>query len=173
LGALGSFAAAAAALWIATTDRKQREQERDDADRKQAGLVRLKTEWSELGTPRASLRVSVKNYGKLPIIDVAVTGWRLDGEDVPAYSWGSTKEAVLPYNATTHPADVFILEPMTRATRIAMQGEPYPSNMAVAGNQLQTRPSVSNLTDVTVTIEFTDAVEKRWRRSNKRLVERA
>jgi hypothetical protein len=43
----------------------------------------------------------------------------------------------------------------------------------MVGNRLKTPPSVSNLTDVTVTIEFTDAGEKRWRRSNKGLLERA
>jgi hypothetical protein len=174
LAALGSLAAAAAAVWIATTDRKQRQQEQEESDRKQAGLVRLTSRWDALGTPEASLFVTVKNFGKLPIVDVAVTRWELDGRDVIAYSVTAPIEAVLPYTGTPDTAAVFKIGPQTRAMRIAMEGERHPGNVELAGaNKLKKLPTVSNLTDLTVTIQFTDAGEKRWRRSNKGLLERA
>jgi hypothetical protein len=174
LAALGSLAAAVAAVWIATTDRKQRQQEQEETDRKQAGLVRLTSRWADLGTPKASLVVTVKNFGKLPIVDVAVTHWAFDGHDdvTPFWSPGPI-EAVLPYTGSPDAAGVLTVKPLTEATKIAMEGEPHPSGVTVVGNQLKNRPTVGSGTGSTVTIQFTDAGEKRWRRSNKGLLERA
>lgn len=87
LAAIGSFAAAATAVWIATTDRRQRQQEQEESDRKQAGLVRLTSRWTDLGTPKASLVVTIKNFGRLPIVDVAVTHWAFDGHDDVTPFW--------------------------------------------------------------------------------------
>jgi hypothetical protein len=76
LAAIGALSAAVAAVWIATSDRRQREQERRDTDEAQARLViieplRLAGEWRR-GVASAELAVLVKNFATLSVLDVTV-----------------------------------------------------------------------------------------------------
>ncbi len=80
LGALGSFVAAGAALWIATRDREDRKREREDADLAQARLVQV-----EVVQARNEFTVRIHNYGDRAIIGAAVTdAWWFAH---PEYTW--------------------------------------------------------------------------------------
>jgi hypothetical protein len=163
LTAMGAFSAAAVALWIATTDRQERKQEREDADRKQAGLVRITARWQSLGPgPEPSgdvdpyVQVIVNNWAKLPIVDVELTRWEWDGHEA-TFSHPQRIEAVMPSPvATGDQAGHWEIVPTDDATRTALAA-----------------PTITTNTDLTVTVEFTDAGQKRWRRSNKGLLEPA
>ncbi|TLH61001.1 hypothetical protein C1S79_25770 [Mycolicibacterium phocaicum] len=67
LGALGSFAAAGVALWISTSDRRDRESERLAEEQTHARLVRMSLDWHDT---RAAVTAKLHNYGALPVLDV-------------------------------------------------------------------------------------------------------
>ena len=167
LAALGPFSAAAAVFGVAISWLKRLEQDRDE-DRTKAGLVWLKAHWQGLGTPEGGVRVSVKNFGKLPIVDVAVKRWEVDGQQVILYSSTPAElEAIFPGTSTD--VATFVVRPMTPGWRFAIQGGAFSER----GQQvLNVTSTVVEGTDTTVTIEFADAGGKRWRRSNKGLLER-
>jgi hypothetical protein len=78
LAALGALAAAVAAVWIATTDRRERAKERDAEDEAQAKLV--------IVTPRhpnnpLELQILVTNHGTRAIIDITFVGLAVEGHD--------------------------------------------------------------------------------------------
>jgi hypothetical protein len=156
LAAIGAVSAALVALWIATTDRQERKQEREDADRQQAGLVRITGRWQSLGpSSDPYVQVIVNNWGKLPIVDVEATKWEWGGHE--AEFSRERLDAVMPSPvATGDRAGYWEIVPTDDLTKTAMEV-----------------PTITKDTDMTVTVEFTDAGEKRWRRSNKGLLERA
>lgn len=165
LAALGSVSAAVVALWIATSDRRDRQKEREEADRKQAGLVRIKARWQSLGYDQDEsvrvapyIQVGINNFGTLPIVDVQLTRWEWEGHEArfvmkPPYE---PPAAVLPSFRSTagDRAEWMEFVPTDDVTKTAMAA-----------------PTITRNTDLTVTVEFTDAGEKRWRRSNKGLLE--
>jgi hypothetical protein len=76
--ALAAFAGAGAALialWIASRDRRERKAERRTEENTVARLVRLDVESSN---GRPVVVVKVRNFGPLPILDVAANGGHLD-----------------------------------------------------------------------------------------------
>lgn len=94
LGGLGSLIAAAVALWIAVTDRRQAERQRRHAERqqnadltRQAGLAQVaaNTQFGQrdIAGPRfAALSVSLVNRRTDRIFDVEITKFVLNGEDI-------------------------------------------------------------------------------------------
>lgn len=93
LGALGSLIAAGAALWIATTDRRraddQRQAQRDEEDEdlaREAGLVRV--EIAELRVPNAvtpadtAPGISVTNWRRSPVFDLRLERVVVQGETI-------------------------------------------------------------------------------------------
>ncbi|MDT5079678.1 MAG: hypothetical protein QOJ80_4315 [Mycobacterium sp.] len=164
LVAIGSFAAAAAALWVATRQRQEYEQDRADSDRKQAGLVRVKAKWEELGHPDAHVLVTVRNFGSLPVVDVELTEWQVDGKSITMFAKKPTNiEAVFPLKSASDARDTILVSPITREMRTAMQGEPHPPGVSVMGQPIKTQPTIYGVTKVAVAVQFTDASEKRWR----------
>lgn len=71
LAALGAFAAAAAAVWVATSDRRERMRERDAEDEAQAALMIVEPV-SRGSENEKQLEVIVKNFGKFPVLDVTL-----------------------------------------------------------------------------------------------------
>ncbi|MGE2733832.1 hypothetical protein [Mycolicibacterium vaccae] len=66
LSAVFAAVAAGAALWIATRDRQEREQERRNASRAQAELVQVSIGYN----PRPNFTVEVSNFSSRPILNV-------------------------------------------------------------------------------------------------------
>jgi hypothetical protein len=101
LAAIFTAVAVAAALWIATRDRHERREEREEEDKTHARLVRLKAGPSVTGFP--FMYVEVRNYGPLPILDVELVSatWA----DHPEAHWGTSGRS---REGTYHP----ILRPL-------------------------------------------------------------
>lgn len=79
LVALGTFAAAAAAVWVATTDRRERARERDAEDTVQAKLVVV--------TPRRptnplEVPIQVVNHGTRAITDITFIDLAVEAHDL-------------------------------------------------------------------------------------------
>jgi hypothetical protein len=74
LVALGTFGAAGAAVWVATSDRRERSDERKAADRAQARLVLV-----YVAPLTTHITVTVKNYGDRPILDVTYESAKVRG----------------------------------------------------------------------------------------------
>jgi hypothetical protein len=154
LGALGSFAAAAAALWIATTDRRVRERELLAADEAQARLVIVQPQTSRHS---GGLRYSMlfHNYGSRPILNV-----RLAKIELRAYP-----DAVAAYEDRT---DLLVrAEEATGSPLVSFSdvgGSPLPAPVMTADQQIQW-PDTNEL-GLVGWIAFSDAMGNRWAKSN-------
>jgi hypothetical protein len=147
LAAIGAFSAAGAAVWVATSDRRERIQERDEAHRMQAALVRMRLRWQSLGDSQDDpyVQVIVNNWGTLPIVDVRAIRWE----------WGEGNRT----GFRSDPTDLEVVMPSPVATGDrAEQLKLYPTDVT-------TRAAMTQDTDLTVTIHFTDANGNIWRRT--------
>jgi hypothetical protein len=154
LVAVGTFSAAGAALWIATSDRRQRTHERDAADHAQARLVTVDV----VPVPRTpDITVAVKNYGARSILDI--TSESVEAEDfpsaqfIPQLRWVNVIE---PNRDNPHGA-VLHVRPADEPTRRFMQGRWFP---VPQGND--PRPTVPLDRAIAATVRFTDANGNRW-----------
>jgi hypothetical protein len=175
LSPIATFAAVAASLWIALSERRELRRERDEHDRKQAGLIRVEGVWQFLGpgphpTPSGDedphVQVIVSNFGSLPIFDLHVTKWDWKGHEAQFQErtsasghapWTFFKpprpiQAVTPWGPVK---GFWVIVPTDELTKTAMADGTITSD-----------------TDMTLTVEFTDAGEKRWKRSNSGALER-
>lgn len=111
LGALGSFAAAGVALWISTSDRRDRESERLAEEQTHARLVRMSLDWHDT---RAAVTAKLHNYGALPVLDVELVdaAWSEHPEAL-----GQPLTIAGGVAATTSPFSSRIEAEMTRSTR--------------------------------------------------------
>lgn len=75
--ALGALSAAVAAVWVATSDRRQAAQQRAAADAAQAGLVMI--EPRKVISASSALEIVVRNYGNLPILNVIFVSLDVQG----------------------------------------------------------------------------------------------
>ena len=78
LVAAGTFSAAAAAVWVATSDRRVRKQERDAEDEAQAKLVVISAQCQE--NP-LELQIRAVNYGTRAITDVTFVDVVVESHD--------------------------------------------------------------------------------------------
>jgi hypothetical protein len=176
LVAIATFSAVAAALWVATGDRRLRRQEIDDANEAQARLVILNkaqqrvnpdVESSALG---ASFRLQVDNYGELSILNVKLESASL---------WMPSEKTWIDA-AWLQNAEIFTVVPPHRDVSpdwlgktqfhwgALFLGEDHQQVLTqVDGNW----PAV-NLDRIAATFSFTDAHGSRWRRSTDGALQR-
>ncbi|WP_131726078.1 hypothetical protein [Mycobacteroides abscessus] len=87
LGAVGSLIAAGVALWIAVTDRRQADMQRDADLAREAGLVRVTAEKlgqrQPLGPNMPRAAVGIRNRRASRIFEIRVTRFLMQGKDVP------------------------------------------------------------------------------------------
>ncbi|MBN7534693.1 hypothetical protein I3U85_10870 [Mycobacteroides abscessus subsp. abscessus] len=86
LGAVGSLIAAGVALWIAVTDRRQADMQRDADLACEAGLVRVTAEklaQRRVGGRVARAAVGIRNRRSSRIFEIRVTRFVMQGHDVP------------------------------------------------------------------------------------------
>ena len=155
LGAVGSLIAATVALWIATRDRKEREDELRSADRAQATLVLV-----ELGQPageQGHFPIAVTNYGSRPVLDVAFDTARFDEfpNSIPTIDETKRKATVLDSDRNAH---TFYLAFVDEAKGAVLQGTRNQH-----GNWHQEEVDLSK---VNAWVRFRDASGIRWRRSS-------
>ncbi|OCB39598.1 hypothetical protein A5676_13010 [Mycobacterium malmoense] len=151
LSAAGSFTAAAIAVWIATTDRRQRKRERDAANEAQAKLVILDITYSmgRVGWDAPEYSVGCVNHGSTPILDV-----KLESAHMRAFP-----QAV----PTLSKSEWAVLRPTSQysasfATRwVDENGQPFPMDKKLHH---------VNAVDIEAAVTFFDVHGNQWRRSN-------
>ncbi|MUL45157.1 hypothetical protein FZI85_06170 [Mycobacterium sp. CBMA293] len=79
LAAMGAFSAAAVALWVATSDRRERQSQSDAADEAQAKLISVS---SGVHHARDGLDILVRNVGERPIVDVEFVSLTISGHSL-------------------------------------------------------------------------------------------
>ncbi len=138
-------------------------------------MVRITTRWQSLGPgPHPSgyedpyFQVIVYDWGNLPIVDVELTKWEWDGHEArfsQVRTWEAGKATQL-----SAPERVEVVMPGGVGPRGQGYWEIVPTDDAT--KTAMAEPTITTETNRSATIEFTDAGEKRWRRSNKGLLER-
>jgi hypothetical protein len=154
LVAVGTFGAAAAAVWIATSDRRERTDERAAADHAQARLVIVDV----VPVPiTADVTVTVKNYGDHSILDV--TYERVEAEDFPSAQFTPQLRwvNVIEPNRDNPNGTLFHVRPADEPTRGFMLGRWVPAQQ---GND--PRPTMALDTPLAATVRFTDAKGNHW-----------
>jgi hypothetical protein len=151
LTAVGAFSAAAAAVWVALTDRGRRKKERDEAEKAQATLVRIRLRWQSLGSqdPDPYAQVIVNNWGSLPIVEVKATSWEWQGQQAQ-------------FRCDPPQAEIVMPSPVSSGDR-AEELKLYPTDATTTAAMAE--PTITRETDLSVTIEFTDANGTTWKRT--------
>ncbi len=161
LVALGTFSAAGAAVWIATSDRRDRMKERDADDEAQAKLV--------IVLPRRSsnpleLQIQVTNHGTRAIVDLTFVGLVVDGHDLD-----DLQPTTGPFPVIAPPiASVQFAGPLAGSSFFTFSPESYgpthPYYIAVRGGPNNEPQTITAQTRMTATIRWTDASGKTWER---------
>lgn len=162
LAAVGSFSASGTALWIATSDRRRRQHERDAEDEAQAKLV--------IVSPRRSpnpleLQISVKNFGTRAIVDLTFVALVVEG-----HHFDDLHPTIGPFPVIAPPAaSVQLAGPLAGSSLFtfdpASYGPTHPYWIAVRGGANNEPQTISGSTTLTATIRWTDAGGKVWERS--------
>lgn len=156
LAAVGSLSAAAVALWVATSDQRERKRERDAQDDAQSKLVVLRPsvqEWNTQTGEMQRIEVLVVNHGPRAIVDVTFVKLDVDGYDFGRL-W-PTSEAQIPVIAPDGGAAAFKFMP---------PHEPEtPFSVALRGGR-GGRRSLDARTRMTALVQWTDASGKTWER---------
>lgn len=172
LGAIGSFAAAVAAVWIATSDRRRADQirvgqrNREDADlARQAGLVTVTAKnlvRRSVGPPSTAPSISIMNRRSEPIFDVEIVKFVLHGD-----------EQSLPLQLDV--INGFVLYPYPEAHEEVFPTASEFPGIRVESDQLlgihHPRDMESGLADY-VAIAYTDRSGRRWQVDTNRVVRR-
>jgi hypothetical protein len=150
LVALGAFAAAGAAVWVATSDRRLRRKERDAEDDAQAELVIVTAEWRE--NP-LQLQVKVTNHGIRAIADVTFVRLSVKGHDL-----GDLRPTTGPFPVIPTPGNFSMFEFRSDNYDSA---HPYFSAIRGGGPNGEPRTITAN-TKITATVRWTDIRGKNW-----------
>ncbi|MCW2651247.1 MAG: hypothetical protein JWR32_2223 [Mycobacterium sp.] len=148
LVAIGAFAAAAAAVWVATTDRQVRKKERDAEDDAAAKLV--------IVLPRRpqnplELQIQVTNHGPRAIVDVTFVGLVVEGHDL--------QPTLGPFPVIPTPGNFSLF-----TFRPESYGQTHPYYIAVRGGPNNEPQTITARTRMKATIRWTDASGKTWER---------
>jgi hypothetical protein len=151
LSAVGSFTAAAIAVWIATTDRRQRKRERDAANEAQAKLVILDitSSMGRVGWDAPEYIVGCVNHGGTPILDVRLESARMRAfpQAKPTLSESVTR--------VLRPTPGFSTAFATRW--VDENGQQFPTDQ---------KQQHVNAVDIEAAVTFFDVNGNQWRRSN-------
>lgn len=152
LGALGSIIAAAAALYIATRDRKERARERHAEHAAQARLVR---HTFKRATGSQNYVLTILNYGDHAVLNVYITEvlWQAEPEAV----WFDTNEfiEVVPPHRDDDSEERFMIVKF-----VDSQGQTFPELIGHGHESLPIIASTRGAPDVV--FHFTDAHGNEW-----------
>lgn len=144
LAAGGAFSAAAAAVGVAISGRRQQKDERDAADRAQARLVLV-----DVAPLTSHITVTVKNYGDRPILDVTYKNVQLKAFQSALFTPQQRDINVIVPNRDNSNGEMFEVHAADEPTREFMQRRLPP---AMPPGQ----------TPVAVPVRFTDANGNCW-----------
>jgi hypothetical protein len=162
LAAVGAFAAAAAAVWVATTDRRERKQERDAEDEAQARMV--------IVSPRRpdsplELQIAVTNLSTRVIVNLTFVRLVVEGHD-----FEDLQPTFGPFPVIAPPAaSVPHAGPLAGSSLFTFNPQSYgPGHryfIAVRGGPNGEPQTITPKTRLTATIQWTDASGKTWERT--------
>ncbi|MCV7067707.1 hypothetical protein H7H51_22100 [Mycolicibacterium farcinogenes] len=176
LGALFTVAAVVAALRIANNDRRERIRERHDQEMTHARLVLLLVEPRH--HPSAAITVEVRNFGRLPILDVelADAAWTEHPTARVEVSFGQYVGIGFPKTAYRRPVLMPTREFERKSTTVVDFGVVFkheaddrPLTEATARTANYQIPSYEpiDLSKVAIKIRFTTADGVRWETSTE------
>lgn len=155
MAAIGSLTAASVALWVATSDRRERQQERAAAAEAQAKFVIVAIGRYDRGPSGATeYEIRCTNHGALPILDVRVESAKMRGFPRAHSPLSTFVKKLLPAGG----ADTSFM-----TSWVDENGEPFPKN--------RDQQSI-NVVDIEAFIRFLDANGNQWLRSNTGALER-
>lgn len=163
LAAIGTFAAAAAAVWVATSDRRIRDRERDAEDTAQAKLVIVS---ARRPSNPLELQVQVVNHGTRAIVDLAVIGLVVESHD-----FGDLRPTLGPFPVIAPPFGSSPLGagPLAGSSLFTFSpescGPTHPYYVALKGGPNGEPQTITETTRLTATVQWTDAHGKTWRRT--------
>ncbi|WP_036451366.1 hypothetical protein [Mycobacterium marinum] len=162
LAALGSLTAASVALWVATSDRRLRQRERDAEDEAQARLVVVSAHIPDTTSPwPRQLQMSVTNWSPRAIVDVTFVQLLIDGHE--HLNLRPTSQAILPVVAAgSDAAFTFDAVDGNVAFREALRGK-WEDAPGGGANRVE-QPSISHSTMMAASVRWTDASGKTWER---------
>lgn len=162
LAALGSFSAAAVALWIATKDRRERERERAADAQAQANLVQVTVRTGTSGR----FIVNVTNHGSLPLLDVRF--------ESASYAPRPTAKAVFPDRAPRLIPVLKVGDDSGNSWFEFLDGdEPViTGSYGALGEWKSDDPAASDPINVSVTVRWQDAYGQSWELSHPGLPNR-
>jgi hypothetical protein len=144
LAAGGAVSAAVAAVWVATTDRQERADERKATDSAQANLVLV-----DLAPLTSHITVTVKNYGDRPILDVTYENVSVKAFPPARFTPQQRDINVIVPNRDNSNGEMFEVHAADEPTREFMQRR-FPPAMP------------PGQTPVAVPVRFTDANGNCW-----------
>lgn len=167
LSAIGAFSAAGVALWIATSDRRQRERERDAGDEARAQLVIISANRHEGRVPQsAQLQMIVRNLSPRAIVDATFVGLVVEGHE--HLHLRPTTEDLLPVVAAGTDGN-FMFQPAVAGADPFYRALIGQYEQAPGGGHNQAAPAtIGETTKMTATVRWTDASGKTWQRSGSR-----
>jgi hypothetical protein len=168
LAALGAFAAAAAAVWVATSDRRERMRERDAEDEAQAALMIVEPV-SRGSENEKQLEVIVKNFGKFPVLDVTLVELIVGGHPQLRPSPRPRTWPVLEPTRAKAEGLTFVF-PALRSSRVSRSDETDLFRLALYGKTKKggesygwlQKPTIDQNTTLTATVRFRDANGNWW-----------
>jgi hypothetical protein len=174
LAAAGAFSAAAAAVWIATSDRRERRQEGRDADEAQARLVIVEPSRVAGGSSNMApeLAVLVKNYAALSVLDVTVVEFVISGHPQLRPSMQPATLPVLEPNRDAPAGALFSFSPPYLSPDDEDEKGLDPFKKAFVGWRVRDfvkqewvvvdEPTITVDTILTATLRFRDGKGNRW-----------
>jgi len=162
VAAFGSLAAAGAALWIATTDRRERKRERDAEDAAQARMV--------IVSPRRpdsplELQIAVTNLSPRVIVNLTFVRLAVEGHDfgdlqptIGPFPVVAPPVASVPHGGSLAGKSLFTFDPQK-------YGRTHPYFAAIRGGPNGESQTITPRTRLTATIGWTDASGKTWERT--------
>ena len=167
LVALGSLAAAAAAVWVATSDRRIRNAERDAEDEAQAMMVIV----APVRRPNPlELQIQVTNHGTRVIVDLTFVRLTVDGRDF------GMQPTLGPFPVIAAPvASTQFAGPLAGSSKFTFDpatfGDVAPYRIAMLGGPNEERATITPLTWLKATIQWTDSRGKTWQRTGTGLAD--
>ncbi|WP_141681983.1 hypothetical protein [Mycobacterium malmoense] len=153
LSAIGAFSAAAVALWVATSDRRERQHERDAQDEAQAKLVIIAAECQQ--NP-VELQIRVVNNSPRAIVDLTFVRIVVEG-----HNFDDLRPTTGPFPPVAGPGSfsAYFFNPVAAA-----YGPAHPYFIAIRGGPNGEARTITSSTRVTATVRWTDASGKTWER---------
>ncbi|WP_162562260.1 hypothetical protein [Mycolicibacterium iranicum] len=165
LSAGGTIAAAVVALRIATTDRRERQEERAAHDRARANLVVIDIDGSSVrDSGNSYISVKVGNHSGRSVLDVSVVEILIDG--IASRNHFHSDNVALSVISLNSGQDTFTLRPQSEYMKFVAFGVRTPGDDDIFHHPEKYAPRITAQTSFVAIVEFTDADGNTWQKSS-------